>query len=175
MSTDTLHAQVFLLPDLGEGLTEAEIVEWKVAVGDTVEVDHIVVEVETAKAAVEVPVPYAGTVLCLHAEAGTALAVGRPLITVGAAPTETSAAPDAPGPGAADPGTTNPGTTNSGAADRYREEEQAGSGNVLIGYGTGHAPVSRRRRRGPASPAAAAHGLRVGAGATTPGDRKSVV
>ncbi|MEU0932867.1 dihydrolipoamide acetyltransferase family protein [Embleya sp. NPDC005971] len=132
MSIDTLHAQVFLLPDLGEGLTEAEIVEWKVAVGDTVEVDHIVVEVETAKAAVEVPVPYAGTVLSLHAEAGTALAVGLPLITVGAAPTP------------AEPG----------AADRYREEEQAGSGNVLIGYGTGHAPVSRRRRRGSTPPAA---------------------
>ncbi|WP_406472676.1 biotin/lipoyl-containing protein [Streptomyces platensis] len=60
MSTDTLEAQVFPLPDLGEGLTEAEIVEWKVAVGDTVEIDQIVVEVETAKAAVEIPVPYAG-------------------------------------------------------------------------------------------------------------------
>lgn len=126
MSTDTLEAQVFPLPDLGEGLTEAEIVEWKVAVGDTVEIDQIVVEVETAKAAVEVPVPYAGTVLCLHADAGTALAVGQPLISVGATTTRDHVAPT--------------------AAERYREEEQAGSGNVLIGYGTGHAPAS------PASP-----------------------
>ncbi|NDU74569.1 2-oxo acid dehydrogenase subunit E2, partial [Actinomadura sp. DSM 109109] len=77
--------QVFRLPDLGEGLTEAEIVEWKVAAGDTVEVDQVVVEVETAKAAVEVPVPFAGTVLKLHAEAGAVLAVGEPLIEVGPA------------------------------------------------------------------------------------------
>ncbi|GGQ41845.1 pyruvate dehydrogenase E2 component (dihydrolipoamide acetyltransferase) [Actinomadura coerulea] len=126
--------QVFRLPDLGEGLTEAEIVEWKVAAGDTVEVDQVVVEVETAKAAVEVPVPYAGTVLRLHAEAGAVLAVGEPLIEVGPAD-----APDAH-PDAA----------------RYREEEQAGSGNVLIGYGTGHGQGRRGRRRagGPKAPAA---------------------
>ena len=84
MTTATQQEQLFRLPDLGEGLTDAEIVEWKVAVGDTVTIDQIVVEVETAKAAVEVPVPYAGTVLRLHAEAGTALGVGEPLITVGA-------------------------------------------------------------------------------------------
>ncbi|MFJ1967165.1 dihydrolipoamide acetyltransferase family protein [Streptomyces sp. NPDC087903] len=130
MTTATLHEQLFRLPDLGEGLTDAEIVEWKVAVGDTVTIDQIVVEVETAKAAVEVPVPYAGTVLRLHAEAGTPLGVGEPLITVGAA------APAAPEPTALDT-----------AAERYREEEQAGSGNVLIGYGTGHEPAPRRRRR----------------------------
>ncbi|MDX2871627.1 2-oxo acid dehydrogenase subunit E2, partial [Streptomyces scabiei] len=85
MTTTTHTEQLFRLPDLGEGLTDAEIVEWKVAVGDTVTIDQIVVEVETAKAAVEVPVPYAGRVLRLHAEAGTPLAVGEPLITVGAA------------------------------------------------------------------------------------------
>ncbi|MDQ0604970.1 2-oxoisovalerate dehydrogenase E2 component (dihydrolipoyl transacylase) [Streptomyces canus] len=130
MTTATLNEQLFRLPDLGEGLTDAEIVEWKVAVGDTVTIDQIVVEVETAKAAVEVPVPYAGTVLRLHAEAGTPLGVGEPLITVGAA------APAAPEPAVPDT-----------AAERYREEEQAGSGNVLIGYGTGHEPAPRRRRR----------------------------
>ncbi|TDD87517.1 2-oxo acid dehydrogenase subunit E2, partial [Actinomadura darangshiensis] len=113
--------RLFRLPDLGEGLTEAEVIEWKVAAGDTVEVDQIVVEVETAKAAVEVPVPFAGTVLNLHAEAGTVLGVGEPLIEV-------------------DP--------VDAAAARYREEEKAGSGNVLIGYGTGHASNSRRRRSG---------------------------
>jgi 2-oxoisovalerate dehydrogenase E2 component (dihydrolipoyl transacylase) len=130
MTTATLNEQLFRLPDLGEGLTDAEIVEWKVAVGDTVTIDQIVVEVETAKAAVEVPVPYAGTVLRLHAEAGTPLGVGEPLITVGAV------APAAMEPAVPDT-----------AAERYREEEQAGSGNVLIGYGTGHEPAPRRRRR----------------------------
>ncbi|MFD8963961.1 dihydrolipoamide acetyltransferase family protein [Streptomyces sp. NPDC059568] len=129
--TSTGTEQLFRLPDLGEGLTEAEITEWKVAVGDTVEIDQIVVEVETAKAAVEVPVPYAGTVVRLHAEAGTSVGVGEPLISVGAA--------------AQQPGPEN--SAQAAAAAQYREEEQAGSGNVLIGYGTGHAPATRRRRR----------------------------
>jgi pyruvate dehydrogenase E2 component (dihydrolipoamide acetyltransferase) len=123
------ETRLFRLPDLGEGLTEAEILEWRVAVGDTVETDQIVVEVETAKAAVEVPVPYAGTVLSLHCDAGTVLDVGAPLISIGAA---------------------------DAAGERYREEERAGSGNVLIGYGTGHAPATRRRRRAKPAPAPAA-------------------
>ncbi|MGW1365204.1 dihydrolipoamide acetyltransferase family protein [Streptomyces chartreusis] len=140
MTTAGTTEQIFHLPDLGEGLTEAEIVEWKVAVGDTVAIDQIVVEVETAKAAVEVPVPFAGTVAKLHAEAGTAVAVGAPLISVGGAP----APADLQGAG------------RSAATDRYREEEQAGSGNVLIGYGTGHTQPSRRRRRRAAPPVAGA-------------------
>ncbi|MCX4850577.1 dihydrolipoamide acetyltransferase family protein [Streptomyces sp. NBC_00893] len=152
MSTDTLEAQVFPLPDLGEGLTEAEIVEWKVAVGDTVEIDQIVVEVETAKAAVEVPVPYAGTVLRLHADAGTALAVGQPLISVGTTTTGDHAAPT--------------------AAERYREEEQAGSGNVLIGYGTGHAPASRRRRRSGPAQVAEVEAAEGASTAPTPGGNR---
>ncbi|KOU66792.1 branched-chain alpha-keto acid dehydrogenase subunit E2 [Streptomyces sp. MMG1533] len=151
MTTATLQEQLFRLPDLGEGLTDAEIVEWKVAVGDTVTIDQIVVEVETAKAAVEVPVPYAGTVLRLHAEAGTALGVGEPLITVGAG---------VPAPEPADAADAD--AAFDASAERYREEEQAGSGNVLIGYGTGHEPAPRRRRRrtgaaaGPAGPVAEA-------------------
>src|SRR5882762_9235055 len=72
----------FLLPDLGEGLTEAEIVAWHVRVGDVVAIDQMIVEVETAKAVVEVPVPFAGRVTVLHAEAGEVLTVGLPLITV---------------------------------------------------------------------------------------------
>ncbi|MFD0905123.1 biotin/lipoyl-containing protein, partial [Actinomadura sediminis] len=143
--TATATGRVFRLPDLGEGLTEAEIVDWKVAVGDTVAIDQVVVEVETAKAVVEVPVPYAGTVLRLHAEAGAVLAVGEPLIEVGA-----DEAPDAEGPPADDP-------ADDPAAVRYREEERAGSGNVLIGYGTGRTPGTGGRRRG-ARRAAAARG-----------------
>ncbi|GGR94123.1 dihydrolipoamide acetyltransferase component of pyruvate dehydrogenase complex [Micromonospora fulviviridis] len=114
----------FLLPDLGEGLSEAEIVEWRVAVGDVVTVDQTVVEVETAKAVVDVPCPYAGRVVALHGAAGEVRPVGQPLITI------------APLDGGGD----DPHAT-------YREEERAGSGNVLIGYGTGHGGSGRRRRR----------------------------
>jgi 2-oxoisovalerate dehydrogenase E2 component (dihydrolipoyl transacylase) len=173
--------QVFRLPDLGEGLTEAEVLDWHVRVGDTVTVDQIVVEVETAKAAVDVPVPFAGTVLRLHAEAGTAVAVGSPLITVGA-PIEAAsngagsngAGSNGAGSGGAGSGGAGLGGAGSGGAgsggagsggagsggagsdrvalERYREEEQAGSGNVLIGYGTGAEAGSRRRRAGPVTP-----------------------
>ncbi|MGV9874065.1 biotin/lipoyl-containing protein, partial [Streptomyces cellulosae] len=72
----------FKLPDLGEGLTEAEIVRWLVEVGDVVAVDQPVVEVETAKAMVEVPCPYGGVVTARFGEEGTELPVGAPLLTV---------------------------------------------------------------------------------------------
>ncbi|MEV4495968.1 dihydrolipoamide acetyltransferase family protein [Micromonospora arborensis] len=123
--TTVERTQVFLLPDLGEGLSEAEIVEWRVAVGDVVTVDQSVVEVETAKAVVDVPCPYAGRVVTLHGAAGEVRPVGQPLITI------------APLDGGDEP---------AGHAT-YREEERAGSGNVLIGYGTGHGNTTRRRRR----------------------------
>ena len=83
----------FLLPDLGEGLTEAEIVTWRVQAGDVVAVDQTVVEVETAKAVVEVPVPFAGRVTALHGEPGDVLAVGAPLITVAGADAEPDTSP----------------------------------------------------------------------------------
>ena len=72
----------FLLPDLGEGLEDAELTAWHVRVGDHVAVNQVVAEVETAKAAVEVPIPFAGTVTAVHAEPGTTLPVGAPLISV---------------------------------------------------------------------------------------------
>ncbi|MGO4473836.1 dihydrolipoamide acetyltransferase family protein [Arthrobacter sp. M-10] len=132
--------QVFLLPDLGEGLTEAELVNWLVAVGDEIRVDQPIAEVETAKSMVEVPSPYAGIVAVLHGEAGQTLDVGKPLISV--APVGASVAEDpqateeevseAPAPAA--------------AAETYRTEEKAGSGNVLIGYGTSGGGEARRTR-----------------------------
>ncbi len=70
----------FRLPDLGEGLTEAEVVQWLVAPGDAVTLNQTLAEVETAKAVVELPSPYAGTVSTLHADAGETVAVGAPLI-----------------------------------------------------------------------------------------------
>jgi pyruvate dehydrogenase E2 component (dihydrolipoamide acetyltransferase) len=75
------RVRTFALPDLGEGLTEGEILQWMVAVGDTVRLNQPIVEVETAKAAVEVPSPFAGVVLELHSGAGTTVDVGAPIIT----------------------------------------------------------------------------------------------
>ena len=72
----------FKLPDVGEGLTEGEILQWLVAVGDTVTVNQPLCEVETAKAAVELPSPWAGTVVELLFEAGTMVDVGTPIITI---------------------------------------------------------------------------------------------
>ncbi|WP_457963317.1 2-oxo acid dehydrogenase subunit E2 [Arthrobacter sp. D1-29] len=122
------ETKVFLLPDLGEGLTEAELVNWLVSVGDQIRVDQPIAEVETAKSMVEVPSPYAGTVTELHGEQGQTLEVGKPLISVAPA-----------GAPVVEPVEV--------AADIYREEEKAGSGNVLIGYGTRGGSGSVRRTR----------------------------
>ncbi|MEU4659899.1 biotin/lipoyl-containing protein, partial [Streptomyces sp. NPDC023723] len=112
----TTTTREFVLPDLGEGLTEAEIVRWLVAEGDQVDVDQPVVEVETAKAVVEVPCPYPGVVVRLWGRAGDSLDVGQPLVSV---------------------------RERRGAEE---EEPAAGdSGSVLVGYGTS-APATRRRR-----------------------------
>ncbi|MCS0635259.1 2-oxo acid dehydrogenase subunit E2 [Streptomyces sp. LP05-1] len=126
----------FKLPDLGEGLTEAEIVRWLVAVGDVVAVDQPVVEVETAKAMVEVPCPYGGVVTARFGEEGSELPVGAPLLTVAVG---AAAAPgDAPGADAA-------GAAGAPAPEPATGAAHEGSGNVLVGYGTA-APAARRRR-----------------------------
>ncbi|RJN32825.1 dihydrolipoamide acetyltransferase family protein [Nesterenkonia natronophila] len=133
----------FNLPDLGEGLTEATLLSWLVAEGEDVQVDQAIAEVETAKSAIEVPSPYAGTVHTLHGAVGETLEVGKPLITVTTSEDGSN-------------GTVSP--SEAGALS-YREEERAGtavpenaeaeegSGNVLIGYGTSASTNGRRRRR----------------------------
>ena len=121
----------FLLPDLGEGLIEAEIVVWHVQAGDTVTIDQPIVEVETAKALVEVPVPFAGRVTALHGQPGDVVAVGHPLVTVDTADRF------------AEPGVV---TSPVGPDDAGQ------SGNVLIGYGTSGG--RRRRHRATRSSAA---------------------
>ena len=118
VSTISTTGRTFMLPDLGEGLTEAEVIEWHVEPGDEVHVDQIVVTVETAKATVDLPCPYSGPVLTLDSAPGAVVEVGRPLLTIG---TERM----------------------TGA------EEQPGSGNVLVGYGTSEAKRSGRRRVNP--------------------------
>jgi 2-oxoisovalerate dehydrogenase E2 component (dihydrolipoyl transacylase) len=146
------ETKVFLLPDLGEGLTEAELVNWLVAVGDEIRVDQPIAEVETAKSMVEVPSPYAGTVAVLHGEPGQTLDVGKPLISVTpiGSPVADSTTPDV------EPIETQAGEpAASAAAEAYRDEEKAGSGNVLIGYGTpGGLSVARRTRPRKSSAAA---------------------
>lgn len=152
------ETKVFLLPDLGEGLTEAELLNWLVAVGDEIHVDQPIAEVETAKSVVEVPSPYAGTVAELHGEPGQTLDVGKPLISVTQSsenrvddPVETTEAVDTK-TSPVELAETEPVETKvseAAAAETYRTEEKAGSGNVLIGYGTpgGTATVRRTRPR----------------------------
>lgn len=116
--------QTFVLPDVGEGLTEAEIVQWRVAPGDAVAVNDVLVEIETAKSLVELPSPFAGTVGELLASEGATVEVGAPIITIGSA----DAAPPAPAQPTTVPEPSDPG------------------GAVLVGYGTGGAVSSRRRK-----------------------------
>lgn len=119
----------FRLPDLGEGLVDAEIVQWLVSQGDVIEIDQPVVEVETAKATIVVPAPFAGTVTALHGGAGGRVTVGDVLLSVAAAPREAEPAP----------------AVVSAATE-------TGSGNVLVGYGTGASRKPRRLPRKPTAP-----------------------
>jgi 2-oxoisovalerate dehydrogenase E2 component (dihydrolipoyl transacylase) len=144
----------FLLPDLGEGLTEAEIVRWLVTVGETVAVDQPVVEVETAKATVEVPSPYAGEVVALHGAEGALVDVGAPLISIGGdssaggrAASGTVGAAGSAGGAAGSRGAAGADAAagSGGAAGADAAGGGPGSGAVLVGYGTTEAP--RRNRR----------------------------
>ncbi|PSK96471.1 pyruvate dehydrogenase E2 component (dihydrolipoamide acetyltransferase) [Murinocardiopsis flavida] len=133
----------FLLPDLGEGLASAEIVTWLVAEGDTVGIDQPVAEVETAKAVVEVPCPFAGRVSRLHGAPGDTVAVGAPLISI------TATAPE-PAAGLGEPGVVVPrsrGPAENGRGGNGAAAGEPGSGAVLVGYGTGAGTPRRRRGR----------------------------
>jgi 2-oxoisovalerate dehydrogenase E2 component (dihydrolipoyl transacylase) len=123
----------FRLPDVGEGLTEAEILGWSVAVGDVVKVNQILVEIETAKAAVELPSPFAGKVSALLVEAGQTVDVGVPIIEIEVAGAEPDAGPSAPAAGK--------------AAAPKREP-------VLVGYGVAESSTTRRARKNASTPAA---------------------
>lgn len=120
--------QDFVLPDVGEGLTEAEIVNWLVKPGDVVEVNQGIVEIETAKSIVELPSPFAGAVTALHAEPGETVDVGRPIISIQTGKALPGSAPEA-GAGA--------------GMESLRDEEP----KLLVGYGAPVAGSQRRRRR----------------------------
>jgi pyruvate dehydrogenase E2 component (dihydrolipoamide acetyltransferase) len=133
------HRQ-FRLPDVGEGLTEGEILQWLVKVGDTVVVNQPLVEVETAKAAVELPSPYAGLVTELMVEAGTTVAVGTPIITIDTEPGTAPVVPPAP-----DPATV--AGARELAATEFVPTPKPQREAVLVGYGVMSGSVARRPRR----------------------------
>ncbi|WP_039907132.1 dihydrolipoamide acetyltransferase family protein [Micromonospora lupini] len=150
--------KTFNLPDLGEGLTEGEILAWLVKVGDTIELNQPIVEVETAKAAVEIPAKWAGQVQAIHHPEGTTVEVGTPIIAIdtdpGAGPLEapsTTATPsgDLPTPSAASlaavevapaEGMVEPGLIGGAAP--------GGRTAVLVGYGPRTTAAKRRPRKG---------------------------
>lgn len=131
----------FALPDLGEGLTEGEILSWLVRPGDTVRLNQPIVEVETAKAAVEVPSPYAGVVMELHHDEGETVDVGSPLLTFDVDP-DGSTGPDVSEQAGA------PGDPTGLTGD----PAPGGRTSVLVGYGPRDTTARRRPRRAPAEP-----------------------
>ncbi|MGO4596845.1 dihydrolipoamide acetyltransferase family protein [Terrabacter sp. 2RAF25] len=126
--------KTFNLPDPGEGLVEAEIVEWKVSPGDSVKVNDMVLEIETAKSLVELPIPWAGTVKELLVEVGQTIDVGTPIISIddGKGGDEAPAAP---------------------AAGAASAEAAGASEAILVGYGAKAGATARRPRKGAAAAA----------------------
>ena len=158
----------FKLPDVGEGLTEADIVSWHVKPGDTIEDGQVIVEIETAKAVVELPSPFAGTVTGLLVEEGQTVDVGTPIIAVDVGGTDGAAGQPAAEPAAAEPataeaaaaqaavqGATEPGATEPGATEPEGAEPAAGADApparqaVLVGYGVKPGSTTRRARKKP--------------------------
>jgi pyruvate dehydrogenase E2 component (dihydrolipoamide acetyltransferase) len=144
-----MPVEQFKLPDLGEGLTEGDILKWTVAVGDTVDVNDTIAEVETVKAAVELPSPFAGVVTALHAAEGETVPVGTPIISI-----DTGGTPPAESPAKEDlfpdlPEDRVPGLPGEGVLPD--EEKQM----TLVGYGPREDGGGRRRRRRSAPVAAA--------------------
>jgi len=152
--------QQFRLPDVGEGLTEADIVTWSVAVGDTVAVNQQLCEIETAKSVVELPSPYAGQVHELLVPEGATVEVGAPIVVIDVDP----GGPEAPGGGSAPAAAGAEAQVGNGeqARDGGAGASAESSGSVLVGYGTRPATTGRRPRRG------ASTGVGTPAAATPP-------
>lgn len=145
-----MTAAKFYLPDVGEGLTEAEIVSWKVKPGDAVDVNQVLVEIETAKSLVELPSPFAGTVGELLVAEGETVEVGTAIVTI---ESEGSSQLTAPTPTLAQAAMANEVfVTDASEVDGAKDANEEKSGSVLVGYGTGGHGATRRRR-----PSAAGH------------------
>lgn len=158
----------FRLPDLGEGLTESEIVAWKVAVGDTVALNQIIAEVETAKAVVELPSPFAGVVAALHEQPGTVVEVGKPIVSfevegddgAPAGGTGTAGGAGADAPAKREPNLVGYGAVleNSGRPARRARSFAAPAASVAAPAPAAPAPVAEPAAPAPvAEPAAAPH------------------
>ncbi|MFE6963531.1 dihydrolipoamide acetyltransferase family protein [Agromyces sp. NPDC057679] len=144
----------FPLPDLGEGLTESEIVAWRVAVGDRVELNQIVADIETAKAVVELPSPFAGVITALHAAEGETIDVGAPLFSCDTG--EPTGEADTPGSVAAAPAPSAAASDGTSAADEAAPAggHEAAPGPNLVGYGARDEGGPKRRTRRAAALAA---------------------
>lgn len=148
-----MSVKSFNLPDPGEGLTEAEIVTWRVAPGDVVTVNDIIVEVETAKSLVELPVPFAGRVTQLHVSEGDTVEVGTPIISVETDASRAGSAPVAAPPTAAQaPEREAPKEAVSGDEPEIEEGKIGGTTStgrtaVLVGYGVKQTEAKRRPRK----------------------------
>ena len=145
-----MSEQIFPLPDVGEGLTEAEIVTWHVAPGDRVELNQVICEIETAKSLVELPSPFAGEVTELLAEVGQTVPVGDPILRVRSGAASEADAPTAPAAASTPAAPADSDETRDAVADTVAsvEHEEEAGGSVLVGYGTAGSVKSRRRRGG---------------------------
>ena len=143
---------VFNLPDVGEGLTEAEIVSWKVAPGDQVTVNQVICEIETAKSIVELPCPFAGTIEKLFAKEGDTVVVGNPIISVQAEGNILMAGPVT----SSIPVITESDTMHEAVADIASSVASDESKPNLVGYGSSGHAATRRKRSGSFGAAAAA-------------------
>jgi len=152
-----MSEMAFPLPDVGEGLTEAEIVAWKVAPGDSVELNQVICEIETAKSLVELPSPFTGVVTELLAEVGQTVPVGEPILRVNVAGDD---APAGDAPVSEDTAETRDTVADTSASVAHEDGDDAG-GSVLVGYGVTGAGKSRRRRGGEPLLDRAAHVLPV--------------
>ena len=138
----------FKLPDVGEGLTEAEVLTWHVAVGDVVEVNQVIVDIETAKSVVELPSPFAGEVTALLVREGTTVPVGTPIIAIGG-PTGAVVPDDARDLTEERP--VEDDAEEPAVEDTPRRAQDTRE-PVLVGYGVRTASTRRRRRKGDADP-----------------------
>src|SRR5437773_11403695 len=139
ISLSPMADQTFRLPDLGEGLTEAQLVTWRVQEGGHVEVNEPLCDIETAKAVVVIPSPWVGTIQKLHARPGESVAVGSALVTI--------AAEGAPA-----------------AVEPRRAEGVEATPSTLVGDGAGAGPPAGSRRRARVAPSAPQAGSDVRAG-----------